>query len=118
VQVGPLNPSTFLQAATAEYGSESASGWNIIIPPYMIDLSTALFTPRASAAPPPAPPTVSPPLQGSASQLYSSLLGAGVDPVVAAKFTNALFIGIFDDIIAAGPALPVKPVVVSPYAPV
>jgi hypothetical protein len=118
LQVGQLSDSTFLEAAVAEYEEASRDGWKSIIPPYIADLNTVLFIPRMAALPPPAPPTISPPLQGTATQLYTTLLSKCSDPGVAAKFTNSLFNGIFNDLIVAGLALPVKPVTVSPYIPV
>lgn len=119
VQPGPLIYQPFMQAAVAEYGPKSEEGWSHIIKPYIDDLNTGFFIPRASALPPPAPPTVAPPVSGAASQLYASLLEKTTDPDTAKKLTNALFQAVFPDLISAGPASIAigKPLTVPPYIP-
>lgn len=119
IQVGLLSDQPFIQAAVAEYGSNAQEGWSLIITPYINDLNTGFFIPRTSALPPPAPPTVAPPISGPTSQLYAELLSSTGSPDVARKMTNALFEAVVPDLIAAGPASIAigKPITVPPYIP-
>lgn len=112
---GPLGSELFINSIINNYGPEAESGWKLILNPFLLDISNALFIPRTTANP------ITPGMgiiSGSASNIYTAILALTSNMQFSSAFTNALFQGIFFDILLAGSGNILQPVILAPYIPV